>query len=401
MMRLLKHLKSIINAFLKYLFHLFGYYFIKPFIGKPKLQNLEKLKPYRILYVCLAFRGDMVVNFPAITALKEHFPNSNLTCWVRDYNRPLIGLHSEINGNIIYDRFNNSVIRTLAELIFGKKHKLFIDKLRSYDIYIDDSGYAFTALAGFYSKIPYRVGRNFQGFGFLNHYEEPLNANMQLIERRLKPLQFVGIKISLADIPKPYLKIDMERYKSIQNQFEIPSGEYYTVQPFTGWSAKNWGLEKYCSIAGQFSKRSGLVAVFLGSEAERPLIDQAILRHGLHAINAAGIVQIDQSAAIFAGARLHLGGDSVGNHLAIALGVKSLAIFGPTNPILSAYLGDINIAVRKKSRCTPEPDKIYCCFDGGQSCQHISCMTELNEADVLEVLLKLWSGEKLPPVLEY
>ena len=400
-MRQLRHLKSIFNSWVKYLIHLLGYFFIKPFVGKPKIQNLDKTQPYRILYVCLAFRGDLVINFPAISAIKQHFPNSHLTCWVHDYNESLLKLHSSVDEIIIYENFSAGILRTLYELLFSKRHVSFINKLKGYDIYIDDSGYAFSALAGFRAEVPFRIGRNFQGFGFLNHFESPYDSNRQLIERRLKPLYPLGIRLSLADIPKPYFSINIERVKSAQDKLSIPFENYFTVQPFTGWNSKNWGLEKYCSIISGFSQKSGLIPVFIGSESERPLIDQAMSKHGLRAINTAGLVQLDQSAAIIAGAKLHLGGDSVGTHLAIALGVKSLAIFGPTNPTLSAYLGGVNIAVRKRTRCTPKPDKIYCCFDAGRGCRRLSCMSELKESDVLQTLMELWSGKTLPSVVEF
>jgi ADP-heptose:LPS heptosyltransferase len=397
-MRTLKHLKSIINTLIKYLIHLLGYYSIKYFLRKPPI--LDRQKPYNIQYVCLAFRGDLVINFPAIAAIKEHFPNSRLTCWVRSYNEPLVKLHSAVDQSIIYDEFSNSVPKTIFDLLFSKKHRTFIDKLKKYDIYIDDSGYAFSALSGFFAKIPFRVGRNFQGFGFLNHYESPHDENMQLIERRLKPLKYLGINISLTDIVKPYFKLDPKRCKIVRDQIGIPSGEYFTIQPLTGWSAKNWGLEKYCKIVDEFSTLSGLNAVFLGSNSERPLIDQAIRQFGLHAFNAAGIAQLDQSAAIIAGAKLHFGGDSVGNQIAIAMGVRSLTIFGPTNPMLCAYLGTNNIAVRKRTRCTPKADKIYCCFDGGQGCRRISCMENLEGTEVFQVLVDFWFDKKLPPIVE-
>jgi heptosyltransferase I len=400
-MRQLKHIKSIINSWVKYLIHLWGYCLIRPFIGKPKIQNLDNMQSYRILYVCLAFRGDLVINFPAINAIKQHFPNSHLTCWVHDYNESLLKLHTSVDESIVYERFSTRILRTLYEILFSKRHTRFINKLKEYDIYIDDSGYAFSALAGFRAKAPFRIGRNFQGFGFLNHFESPLDSNMQLIERRLKPLYPLGIRLTLADIPKPYFSINIERIKSAQDRQSIPSGNYFTVQPFTGWNSKNWGLNKYCRIVLSFSQTSGLTPVFVGSESERLMIDQAISKYGLRAVNTAGATQLDQAAAIIAGARLHLGGDSVGTHLAIALGVKSLAIFGPTNPTLSAYLGGVNIAVRKKTKCTPKPDKIYCCFDAGRGCRRLSCMSELNEGEVLQTLTELWSGKTLPSIIEF
>ncbi len=393
--------KSAINSVIKFWIHLFGSIFIRPFIGKPDFQKLDPQKPYKILYVCLAFRGDLVVNFPAINAIKSHFPNSKITCWLHDYNEPLARLIPAVDNVISYGDSGRSAISLFLEFLRGTKHSPFLQKLKEFDLYIDDSGYSYTALAGFRSKIPYRIGRNFQGFGFLNHREFPLDFNVQLIERRLKLLQPFGLKLSLKDIPKPYMKISPEIITAARTKFGISSSDYFAVQPFAGWEAKNWGLDKYCQVTREFSIFSGLLPVFIGSPAEQPLIKESLSRLELNAVNIAGLASLDESTAIIAGSRFYFGPDSIGNHLAIALGIKSLTMFGPTHPTLSSYLGGVNIGIRKITRCTPGPGQAYCCIDGGRSCRHNVCMIELRQEDVLETLRQHWSGEKLPIVVEF
>jgi ADP-heptose:LPS heptosyltransferase len=302
---------------------------------------------------------------------------------------------------LTYGDSGRSGISLFREFLRGINHSPFLKKLQDFDLYIDDSGYAYSALAGFRSKIPYRIGRNFQGFGFLNHYEVPLDFNVQLIERRLKLLRPFGIKLTLNDIPKPYMNINQDIISRVRDKFGISKREYFVVQPFAGWEAKNWGLGKYCQVTKDFASLTGLLPVFIGSTAEQLPIQESIAKYEMNAINLAGLAQLDESAAIIAGAKFYFGPDSVGNHLAVALGVKSLTIFGPTHPTLSTYLGGTNIGIRKITRCTPGPNQSYCCIDGGRSCRHLSCIRELRQEDVFETLRRHWSGEKLPPVVEF
>jgi ADP-heptose:LPS heptosyltransferase len=187
----------------------------------------------------------------------------------------------------------------------------------------------------------------------------------------------------------------------VRTQFGISTTDYFVVQPFAGWEAKNWGLDKYCQVTQEFSSLTGLLPVFIGSPVEQPLIDESISRHQLNAVNIAGLASLDESAAVIAGSRFYFGPDSIGNHLAIALGIRSLTIFGPTHPTLSSYLGEANIGIRKITRCTPGPGQAYCCIDGGRSCRHNVCMIELRQEDVLATLRKHWSGKKLPDVVEF
>jgi ADP-heptose:LPS heptosyltransferase len=288
----------------------------------------------------------------------------------------------------------------MIEVFGGRRHLDFVKRLRKFDIYVDDSGYAFTAIAGFLAKIPLRIGRNFQGFGFLDHFEVPLDRNSQLIERRLKLLKVFGVKLSLNDVPKPYFKVDAHVRDAILRQHGLSHLKYFTIQPFAGWDAKNWGIDKYCMVSKLFASYSGMTPVFLGADYEDTLIDDAIRKQGMTAVNIAGAGGLKDTAAIIAAARMHFGADSVGSQLAISIGIKSLTIFGPVNPMLCSYLGGHNIGVIKRTRCMAKPGKLYCCFDAGRSCSRASCMKELSEDDVLRVLIDVWTGKERRPVVE-
>ena len=400
-MRAVRRIKSQINSIAKFLIHLAGSLLLRPWIVKPNPQSIGREQSLRILYVCLAYRGDLVINFPAIDALKKKFPNSHLTCWVRGFNESLARMNHNIDEGIVYDGFSPRPLASILEIAMGDNHLGLIRRLRDFDIFLDDSGYAFTAIAGFRAKIPLRVGRNFQGLGFLNHFEFPLDPNSQLIHRRLKPLRVFGIDLTLNDIPKPYFNFDPILRLSILKEFGLSGLDYFTIQPFAGWEAKNWGIDRYGRVAKQFAEDSGLTPVFLGSQSERAIIDKMLAEHRLKAANFAGIADLNEVAAVIAGARMHFGADSVGSQLAISLGVKSLTIFGPANPVLCSYLGGPNFGITKRTKCSPKPGRLYCCFDAGRSCPHISCMRELREEDVLRALIDVWRGKAAQPLMEF
>ncbi len=398
--RWLKRTRILIRAALKYFIHIAGLFFIKPFIKSKTAESFKPDAKYRILYVNLAYRGDFILSLPAIRAIKTHFPNSHLTVWLREYNSPLAKLEATIDESFSYDNFHGQPLHEIIDLFFRSKHNALLERLSNFDIYIDDSGYAFTSIAGYLAHIKFRVGRNFQGFGFLNHFEQPYGTNTQLIERRLTLLSPLNIKLKLKDIQKPFFLIEDKAISQCQSKYGLLGSKYYTVQMFAGWAAKNWGIDNYLYVVNEFSKTSGFTPVFIGSESEREIIEIAIRKNNLNAINIAGRAALDEVAAIIAGAEIHLGADSIGAQLATALKTRSLAIFGPVNPRLCMYLGDPNYGIFKKTSCTPKPDKLYCCFDAGRSCKRLYCMKNLKNEDVLKALTDIWSGEKLPSVIE-
>lgn len=360
--------------------------------------------PRRILYISLAFRGDLVLNFPALQAIKRKFPDAEITCWVREYNKTLAKLSPAINNVLFYDNFRCRGLSILKELFPHRQHAEFfrIIKSAAYDICIDDSGLAFSSLVAAYAKIPLRIGRNTQGFGFLNHYGIPYDFDAHLIKKRFDLLEPLGIATADEKGLIPGVSIDDNARKALLSQYGLEGKiyKYFTIQPFAGWSAKNWDNVKFGKVVAKFAEASSFQPIFIGGPNDFAPIDSLIASMRYPAINLAGKLELAETAIVISGAAIHLGVDSVGSHLAAASGVKSLTLFGPTNPRLIAVLTEKNIAIQKKTACTSAEDKIYCCKDAGRSCADVVCMSQLTYEDVFDILVLLWKNQKLPKIIE-
>jgi ADP-heptose:LPS heptosyltransferase len=335
-------------------------------------------------------------------ALKKEFPGSKITCWIKEYNRNLVALNRDIDDVICYDDFRKAGIGMLIDLVRVGTHDSIIAKLRKgkFDVCIDDSGYAFTAVTCFLAGIPLRVGRNSQGFGFLCHYEYPYDFNESLTRKKLTLLEPLGIFVRNIESFIPTIQVSEDQLRMAMEKcgLEFGKSNYFTVQPFGGWEAKSWGIENFAYVVDNFAFKTGLIPVFIGGRNDFAGISRIERIIRMHGCNAAGKFELDESTALIAGAQLHLGIDSFGTHVAEATGVKSLTLFGPTNPRLIAILRAQNIAVMKRTSCSPPEGKIYCCPDAGRSCRSISCMKELKAEDVLSILTDLWDGKPTEPV---
>ena len=89
------------------------------------------------------------------------------------------------------------------------------------------------------------------------------------------------------------------------------------IHPFSGSKRKNWPLERYRELARLLQCEIDWLA---GPEEELP--------------GARRFENLADLAAFIAGARLYIGNDSGITHLAAAVGVKTLAIFGPSSPTI-------------------------------------------------------------------
>ena len=102
-----------------------------------------------------------------------------------------------------------------------------------------------------------------------------------------------------------------------------PPGDFVVIHPFSGSARKNWPLERYRELA----KRLAMPVRWCAGPEEQ--LD-----------NAVRIDNLFELACWLATARLYIGNDSGITHLAAAVGIPVVAIFGPTDPAVWAPRGD-------------------------------------------------------------
>jgi len=130
------------------------------------------------------------------------------------------------------------------------------------------------------------------------------------------------------------------------------------VNPGTGWGAKEWPAERYGEISHELAKQGAHIFVNYGPGEER--LAKAVQNSsggGAQPITCS----IGELIAISRRASLFIGGDTGPLHLAAALGVPVVAIFGPTDPARNGPYGERSIVLRNPASRTSlshtsEPD---------------------------------------------
>ena len=145
--------------------------------------------------------------------------------------------------------------------------------------------------------------------------------------------------------------------------------------------AKRWPLENFVTV-GKTLAEHGFQLVILGAPNDRVLASQ-LAEQLPTARNLAGETTLDQFMGELAGSQLVVSNDSGAMHLASALGVRTVAIFGSTEPALTGPLGTRTAVLRHHVPCSP-------CFL--RECPlDFACMTSLTPA------MALAAAEKLVP----
>jgi ADP-heptose:LPS heptosyltransferase len=111
-----------------------------------------------------------------------------------------------------------------------------------------------------------------------------------------------------------------------------PAPGAVVVHPGAASGSRRWPADRYAAVAAALRSHGHRVVV-TGSPAERPLATEVAARAGLPAAAVlAGETDLLGLAALVAGARLVLCGDTGVGHLATAYRTPSVLLFGPTPP---------------------------------------------------------------------
>jgi ADP-heptose:LPS heptosyltransferase len=152
------------------------------------------------------------------------------------------------------------------------------------------------------------------------------------------------------------------------------------LAPGSGARQKNWPAGSFRAVADWWRQRPrGAVIVLLGPvEEERG--DYTALGRGAVLV---GGLNLGQLAALLARSDLYLGNDSGVSHLAAALGVVSLVLFGPSSVDQWAPRGKHVTVVSQNAECAP------CAAPIMKSCPHRKCLTTLEPEFIIKQLDKL------------
>jgi heptosyltransferase-2 len=198
------------------------------------------------------------------------------------------------------------------------------------------------------ARIPNRIGYKRDGRGLLltRAVPTPRRGEIPPHERfyYLELLRRTGLIESLPE--SPMIRLEHPGGK--------PSG-MIGVSPGAAYgNAKRWLPERFAEAAARLANSRGASIALFGSAAERGVCEQiARLLDGHKVINHAGQTTLAQFIDLAAACDLFLTNDSGAMHIASALGIPTIAIFGATDDVGTGPTGPKARVVREPVECSP------------------------------------------------
>lgn len=292
-------------------------------------------RPERILVVALHNLGDAVMGSALLPPLRRLYPQAELGLWVKEYARELfdfpagdVHIHA---ADPFWDRAPGRSKGSLRAFL-GAVADI---RARKYDLaFVLDSDWR-RALACWLAGIPNRVGYRRRKSGLFLTHGVSGSAQGHVIESHARLLSaWRGTPVPL-DWLRPEIGLSPDQ-KSRGSAWRAGLGWRERVVAamhlISGDPAKDWPLEKWAELIENLRARIPRLGIVVLSAPQ----EEAALRRALGAAPS-GQVQIASGSIsrmkdILSQANLFIGGDSGLGHVAAALGVPALSLFGPTDP---------------------------------------------------------------------
>ena len=163
------------------------------------------------------------------------------------------------------------------------------------------------------------------------------------------------------------------------------SGPVVGVSPGAAYGgAKRWPAERFAEAAVQVARERGASVAVFGSKAEVPICDavrEGVRSAGVECVSFAGTTELAEFIELAGACDVYLTNDSGPMHIASALGVPTVAIFGATDEEATGPTGVHSQVVREPVECSP-------CLLRECPIDH-RCMTRVSAARVADVALEL------------
>jgi heptosyltransferase-2 len=313
---------------------------------RDKSKNIVILRTDRI--------GEVLLSTAAVDAIKDRHPDARVSFVTSGYSRPLLEDRGDIEQVITAETMTGGRCFQKAISLAGKL------RAGRYDIAIVLNPHKMLHLACFLAGIPRRIGYD-RKWGILltdRFRDDRDKGDRHEVECTMELLERAGM-----DIGRPQISLEVNK-SSEKRVEELLSGKgisgdssLVAVHPGSSNPAKIWPGRNYSEIIRRMKQGLGCDVAVLGSEEEKDLAGKIIRQAGVEVIDLTGELDLKELAAFLKKAALFVGNDTGPMHMAAALKVPVIAIFGRNIPGVSPVRwrpwGEGHVVFHEDPGCDP------------------------------------------------
>ena len=310
----------------------------------------------RILIVRLSSMGDVIHALPAAAMLREAFPHATIGWLIEErWAELLCALSTPRAGPLSRQRPLVNMIHAVS--LKSWRRSIFANhtweriaaglsdlRARQYQVAFDLQGAVRSAILARWSGAAtiYGSGQPRENIASMWYSRRIISEHSHVVEQ-YADLVRAAIGRSLS-IPEAILPCDPAAEATVEKRLRaLAIREPVILNPGAGWGAKQWPAERYGEVAQELA-RQGLHPILNFGPGEEALakVAEAASAGTARALS----FSVGELIALMRRARLFIGGDTGPMHLAAALHVPIVALFGPTDPARNGPYGTSSTVLR-------------------------------------------------------
>lgn len=297
----------------------------------------------RILICRLSAIGDCVLTMPLLCALRDHFPRAYLTWIVERAAAPLLKEHPCLDQLIVVPK---GWLKSPREIL-SLRHQL---RSLKFDVAIDPQSLTKSSLAAWLSGARDRIGfakpRGRELSLWLNSLRV-IPTESHLVDAQLQLLDSLGIS-------EPRVRFAVPRDEAAESAMNTALQTLHLGCPYAvinvgaGWDSRLWPPQQYGRVAKHLGHRYRIPSLVVwAGDREREWAQEVVSHSGGHALLAPP-TKLTELTALLRRARMFIGSDTGPLHMAAAVGIPCVGLYGTTRPEESGPYGEQHVVLQTR-----------------------------------------------------
>ena len=298
--------------------------------------------------------GDVVLSTPAIKAVRDKYPDAHIAFMVRPYAKDLTFDNPYLDEVIIYDKYgkHKSLLNTILFALNLRKKK--------FDLAIMLHPTNRVHLIAFLAGIPERIGYD-RKLAFLLTKKTPhakQEGKKHELDYTLELLEAAGIQAKDKELFVPLHEENVLKAEKLLSEHHVGNDvTLVAVNPGASCASKRWPAGNFAEISDKLAEKYKARILLISDSANREFADKMAAKMKYEPVNLAGRTSVGDMAALISKCKLFISNDSGPVHIASAVKVPVISIFGRNDTGLSPKrwgpTGDKDVFFHKNVGCDP------------------------------------------------
>ncbi|MDP2939634.1 MAG: glycosyltransferase family 9 protein [Candidatus Omnitrophota bacterium] len=346
------------------------------------VQEISIKKIDNILVILLAGLGDCVMASPALRALKNKFPDKEITILILAQNWELLQNCAYVNEIFVLEKvFSFKGVFKNFITIFKLRKGNFDVAINLYSLYSFWGAFKIFCML-FLIRPKKTIGRNTEGKGFFYDFkiEDSMNFKKHQVECMLDCLADLGIATQDKRLEVWY---SQERELSVKellsSQGIAETNLVIGINPGARRLTRRWPIEKFVILSKLITKYYNAKLVITGSIHEKNLAQIIKNEVGENVVVTSGLLGLSELILLIKLCRIYITNDTGPMHIANALGVPLIVLIGASSEENLPFMKDNVTLIKKDVDCRP-------CYKN--NCKEFICFDDISPELVMESVEK-------------